>query len=125
MRCQVSLVAACPGSLAHSPVLGIPDAEHPSPQEPMQKLIDVPTACQMLQIVMPAEPLQPLFVDFLQAQTEYKVVNFDQWTSFLRFTQDVRCFPPLQCCRFCFHADRCTTQSALRLACRASAVRSE
>jgi hypothetical protein len=44
----------------------------------------------MLQIVMPAEPLQPLFVDFLQAQTEYKVVNFDQWTSFLRFTQDVR-----------------------------------
>jgi DCN1-like protein 4/5 len=58
--------------------------------EPMQKLIDVPTACQMLQIVMPAEPLQPLFVDFLQAQTEYKVVNFDQWTSFLRFTQDVK-----------------------------------
>ena len=66
----------------------------------MQKLIDVPTACQMLQIVMPAEPLQPLFVDFLQAQTEYKVVNFDQWTSFLRFTQDVRSlFHPLPRCR--------------------------
>jgi Cullin binding len=67
-------------------------------QEPSQKLIDIPTACQMLQIVMPHEPLQPLFVDFLQQQAEYKVVNFDQWTSFLRFTQDVRCCGPLPTC---------------------------
>ncbi len=59
-------------------------------QEPTQKLIDIDTAVQMLTIVMPSEPLQPPFCDFLQQQTEYKVVNFDQWTSFLRFTQDVR-----------------------------------
>lgn len=58
--------------------------------EPGQKLIDIDTAVAMLQIVMPNEPLQPLFCDFLQQQTEYKVVNFDQWTSWLRFAQDTK-----------------------------------
>ena len=44
---------------------------------------------QMLGIVMPSDPLRPMFCEFLQQQTEYKVVNFDQWTSFLRFSQEV------------------------------------
>lgn len=43
----------------------------------------------MLAIVMPREPLMPRFCDFLKEQTEYKVINFDQWTSFLRFAQEV------------------------------------
>ena len=59
-------------------------------QEPSQKLIDIDTAVTMLAIVMPRELLMPRFCEFLKEQTEYKVVNFDQWTSFLRFAQEVR-----------------------------------
>mmetsp|Transcript_1084 Transcript_1084/g.3303 ORF Transcript_1084/g.3303 Transcript_1084/m.3303 type:complete len:245 (+) Transcript_1084:313-1047(+) len=58
--------------------------------EPSQKLIDIDTAVTMLAIVMPREPLMPRFCDFLKEQTEYKVINFDQWTSFLRFAQEVK-----------------------------------
>ena len=59
-------------------------------QEPRQKIIDVDTACQMLQIAMPeSEPHVQPFAEFLQAQKEYKAINMDQWTSFLRFTEEV------------------------------------
>ena len=59
-------------------------------QEPRQKIIDVDTACQMLQIAMPeSEPHVQPFTHFLQAQKEYKAINMDQWTSFLRFTEEV------------------------------------
>lgn len=58
--------------------------------EVSQKLIDVDTAVTMLTIVMPQDPLVPRFCEFLKEQTEYKVINFDQWTSFLRFSQEVK-----------------------------------
>lgn len=58
--------------------------------EPSQKLIDIDTAVTMLSIVMPQDPLVPRFCKFLKQQTEYKVINFDQWTSFLRFAQEVK-----------------------------------
>ena len=59
-------------------------------QEPRQKIIDVETAAQMLQLTMPHEPHLPGFTQFLQDQTEYKAINQDQWTSFYRFAQEVR-----------------------------------
>lgn len=58
--------------------------------EVSQKLIDIDTAITMLTIVMPQDPLVPRFCEFLKEQTEYKVVNFDQWTSFLRFSQEMK-----------------------------------
>lgn len=58
-------------------------------QEPRQKFIDVETAVQMLGIVMPQEPHLEAFCSFLKHQNEYKVINADQWTGFLRFTQEV------------------------------------
>ena len=58
-------------------------------QEPRQKIIDVDTAVQMLQLTMPHDPHTPGFTQFLQAQTEYKSINQDQWTSFWRFAQEV------------------------------------
>lgn len=57
--------------------------------EVSQKLIDIDTAVTMLGIVMPQEPLRPKFCEFLKEQTDYKVINYDQWTSFLRFSQEV------------------------------------
>ncbi len=67
-------------------------------QEPSQKLIDIDTAVTMLAIVMPQEPLMPRFCEFLKEQTEYKVINFDQWTSFLRFAQEASDPSALRCC---------------------------
>ncbi|KAK9832136.1 hypothetical protein WJX74_000315 [Apatococcus lobatus] len=58
--------------------------------EPRQKIIDVDTAVQMLQLTMPHEAHLPGFTQFLQDQTEYKSINQDQWTSFGRFAQEIR-----------------------------------
>ncbi|KAK9852593.1 hypothetical protein WJX84_002616 [Apatococcus fuscideae] len=58
--------------------------------EPRQKIIDVETAAQMLQLTMPHEPHLPGFTQFLQDQTEYKAINQDQWTSFYRFAQEIK-----------------------------------
>ena len=58
-------------------------------QEPRQKIIDVETAVQMLQLAMPHDAHLPGFTQFLQDQTEYKSINQDQWTSFWRFAQEV------------------------------------
>jgi DCN1-like protein 4/5 len=58
--------------------------------EPRQKIIDLDTAIQMLEVVMPDEPHLEQFTEFLRHQTEYKAINKDQWTSFWRFAQEVK-----------------------------------
>ena len=59
-------------------------------QEPQQKILDIETAVQMLQVVLPEsnEHLEP-FTRFLKEQSEYKYMNLDQWTSFYRFSEEV------------------------------------
>ena len=57
--------------------------------EPLQKTLDIETAVAMLNLVLPGAPHTAAFVQFLQEQTEYKRVTLDQWTSFLRFNEDV------------------------------------
>jgi hypothetical protein len=52
------------------------------------------TAVQMLQIAMPASEahLGP-FCEFLAAQSEYRAINLDQWTGFLRFCEEASAWP--------------------------------
>ena len=57
--------------------------------EPLQKTLDLDTACAMLQLVLPGAPHTEKFCEFLKEQTEYKRVTLDQWTSFLRFNEEV------------------------------------
>ena len=59
-------------------------------QEPRQKILDIETAVQMLQIAVPSSEahLGP-FCDFLTSQSEYRAINLDQWTGFLRFCEEV------------------------------------
>lgn len=43
----------------------------------------------MLSIVLAGNPHVPPFTLFLAEQRDYKTINMDQWTGFLRFTQEV------------------------------------
>ncbi|KAK9814982.1 hypothetical protein WJX73_003863 [Symbiochloris irregularis] len=58
--------------------------------EPAQRIIDLETAAQMLSIAMAGCPHVEPFTQFLMQQADYKTVNMDQWTGFLRFSQDVK-----------------------------------
>lgn len=57
--------------------------------EPRQKTLDVETACQMLELVLGGQPHLSSFTKFLQEQKEYKVLTLDQWTSYLRFCEEI------------------------------------
>jgi DCN1-like protein 4/5 len=57
--------------------------------EPRQKTLDLESACQMLELVLGPRAHVPSFLQFLQEQTEYKAMNMDQWTAFLRFCEEV------------------------------------
>ena len=46
----------------------------------------------MLRVTMSHAAHTEPFVEFLDEQTEYKTINMDQWTGFLRFTQEVSLF---------------------------------
>jgi DCN1-like protein 4/5 len=58
--------------------------------EPLQKTLDIETATVMLELVLGNHPHLPTFIQFLQEQKEYKAVNLDQWTAFLRFCNEVK-----------------------------------
>lgn len=57
--------------------------------EPGQKIIDVETATEMLEIVYPQGRFVDSFCEFLKEQTSYKKMNLDQWMNFLRFSREV------------------------------------
>lgn len=63
-------------------------------QEPRQKIIDIETAVQMLSISTAGKPHSQEFTQFLQQQKDYKTINFDQWQSFGRFSEEVQPHPP-------------------------------
>lgn len=57
--------------------------------EPGQKIVDSETAAQMLQLVLPGGRFVEPFCSFLTQQKDYKKVNADQWSNFLRFSREV------------------------------------
>ncbi|KAH7688363.1 Defective-in-cullin neddylation protein [Dioscorea alata] len=61
-----------------------------------QKNIDIESACELLTVVLGFRfPLQvSKFIEYLKSQNDYKVINLDQWTSFLRFCNEIN-FPSL------------------------------
>ncbi len=54
------------------------------------KIIERETAAQMLQIVFPKGRFVAEFCEFLSIQLDYKWINMDQWTNFLKFSLEVR-----------------------------------
>ncbi|KMZ72168.1 hypothetical protein ZOSMA_16G01380 [Zostera marina] len=62
----------------------------------IQKNIDLETACELLNIVLASQfPSQTKkLIEFIKFQHEYKVINMDQWTGFLRFCNEIN-FPSL------------------------------
>lgn len=76
-------------------------------QEPGQKIIDLETAVQMLNITMVSDAHLAPFIEFLQEQKDYKTINLDQWQGFGRFTQEVS-FEPIPRLRSILSTRYCT-----------------
>ncbi|KHN01285.1 DCN1-like protein 4 [Glycine soja] len=64
--------------------------------EEKQKSIDIESICELLTLVLGSTfPAQVnLFVEYLKAQNDYKVINMDQWMGFFRFCNEIS-FPTL------------------------------
>ncbi|XP_042001863.1 DCN1-like protein 4 [Salvia splendens] len=64
--------------------------------EDNKKCLDIETACVLLQLVLGVQYQAQVdsFITFLKSQSEYKVINMDQWTNFFRFCQETS-FPDL------------------------------
>ncbi|KAJ8479930.1 hypothetical protein OPV22_023657 [Ensete ventricosum] len=64
--------------------------------EDKQKCIDIESACELLDLVLGFQfgPQVDKLVEYLKHQRDYKVINMDQWTSFLRFCNEIN-FPSL------------------------------
>ncbi len=56
----------------------------PRLQEPGQKIIDVDTAAQMVELAMPDGRFVRSFAQYLREQRDYKKLNEDQWLNFYR-----------------------------------------
>ncbi|XP_065849924.1 uncharacterized protein [Euphorbia lathyris] len=59
--------------------------------EEKQKSVEIESICELLNIV-----LRPKFrsmvdslIEYLKIQSDYKVINLDQWTNFLRFCKEI------------------------------------
>jgi len=64
--------------------------------EEKQKSVDIESICQLLDIVLGSifRAQVDYFVEYLKVQTEYKVINMDQWMGFYRFCNEIS-FPDL------------------------------
>lgn len=65
--------------------------------EDKQKCVDIESICLLIDLVLGPQFRAQVdsFCEFLKNQTDYKVINMDQWTNFLRFCQEVS-FPDLE-----------------------------
>ncbi|KAK4415027.1 DCN1-like protein 4 [Sesamum alatum] len=65
--------------------------------EEKQKCLDIESACILIELVLGFQYQAQVnsFITFLKTQSDYKVMNMDQWTNFLRFCQEIS-FPDLQ-----------------------------
>ncbi|KAG6669562.1 hypothetical protein CIPAW_01G252900 [Carya illinoinensis] len=64
--------------------------------EEKQKSIDIESICELLDLVSGTQfhAQVDLFVEYLKAQNDYKVINMDQWMGFSRFCNEIS-FPDL------------------------------
>ncbi|EYU25333.1 hypothetical protein ABFS82_10G120500 [Erythranthe guttata] len=64
--------------------------------EEKQKCLDIESTCILIDMVLgfQYQPQVDSFIKFLKIQSDYKVMNIDQWTNFLRFCQEIS-FPDL------------------------------
>lgn len=65
--------------------------------EDKQKCVDIESSCLLIDLVLGSQFRAQVdsFSEFLKNQADYKVINMDQWTNFLRFCQEVS-FPDLE-----------------------------
>lgn len=59
--------------------------------EEKQKSIDIESICQLLDLVLGFQFRAQVdyFVEYLKTQTDYKVINMDQWMGFYRFCNEI------------------------------------
>ncbi|XP_019058077.1 PREDICTED: DCN1-like protein 4, partial [Tarenaya hassleriana] len=64
--------------------------------EKKQKSIDIETICQLLDIVLGStfRAQVDYIVEYLKIQSDYKVINMDQWMGFYRFCNEMS-FPDM------------------------------
>ncbi|EYU21716.1 hypothetical protein ABFS82_09G086400 [Erythranthe guttata] len=64
--------------------------------EEKQKFIDTETVCALLNLVLRSEflPQVDALIHYLKIQTDYRVINMDQWMGFYRFCNEIN-FPEL------------------------------
>ncbi|GAV79969.1 Cullin_binding domain-containing protein [Cephalotus follicularis] len=65
--------------------------------EEKQKGVDIESICELLKLVLGSQFCSQvdLLIEYLKIQSEYKVINLDQWTNFLRFCNEIS-FPDLE-----------------------------
>ncbi|CAA0813476.1 Domain of unknown function (DUF298 [Striga hermonthica] len=65
--------------------------------EEKQKCLDIESACMLIDLVLGFQYRAQVdsFIKFLKIQSDYKVMNMDQWTNFHRFCKEIS-FPDLQ-----------------------------
>ncbi|KAJ8452850.1 hypothetical protein Cgig2_014613 [Carnegiea gigantea] len=59
--------------------------------EEKQKSIDIESICQLLDLVLGSQFRAQVdyFIEYLKMQTDYKVINMDQWMGFYRFCNEI------------------------------------
>ncbi|XP_021906387.1 DCN1-like protein 4 [Carica papaya] len=59
--------------------------------EEKQKSIDIESICQLLDLVMGSQFRAQVdyFIEYLKIQSDYKVINMDQWMGFYRFCNEI------------------------------------
>ncbi|CAN0899718.1 DCN1-like protein 4 [Linum grandiflorum] len=64
--------------------------------EEKQKSIDIENICQLLDLVLGSQHRIQVdyFIEYLKIQSDYKVINLDQWMGFYRFCNEIS-FPEL------------------------------
>lgn len=65
--------------------------------EDKQKCLDIDSICILIDLILGSQFRAQVdsFTEYLKSQTDYKVLNMDQWTNFLRFCQEIS-FPDLK-----------------------------
>ncbi|KAA3477601.1 DCN1-like protein 4 [Gossypium australe] len=58
--------------------------------EEKQRSLDIDSICELLNLVLGAQfrTQVDVLVEYLKVQSDYKVINLDQWINFLRFCQE-------------------------------------
>ncbi|XP_065868811.1 uncharacterized protein [Euphorbia lathyris] len=64
--------------------------------EEKQKSIDIESICQLLDLILGSHSRAQVdyFIEYLKIQSDYKVINMDQWMGFYRFCTEIS-FPDL------------------------------